>query len=142
MCTSYVYMYLYIYWSGQRFIDSQKLTVWIAVLQKAPYSGVSALITKTIDRVYKAEVLEHKCSNPYAQLTADMGHSSTLFLVFTNGMPSRLILNVIRHPMENISEFIDLHLGSNVEELPSTTDYLNKTWYSDLPEQTLFVRMD
>ena len=78
MCTSYVYMYLYIYWSGQRFIDSQKLTVWIAVLQKAPYSGVSALITKTIDRVYKAEVLEHKCSNPYAQLTADMGHSSIL----------------------------------------------------------------
>ena len=61
-------------------------------------------------------------------------------------MPGRPIVSAIGHPREKISEFIDLHLRQHVEDLPSylkdTTDYLNKTPSSGLPDHTLLVTMD
>jgi hypothetical protein len=50
------------------------------------------------------------------------------------------------YPTEKIFDFIDLHLRQHVEDLPSyskdTTDYLNKTPFSGLPDHTLLVTMD
>lgn len=61
-------------------------------------------------------------------------------------MPGRPIVSAIGHPTEKISEFIDLHLRPQVEDLPSylkdTTHYLNKTPASGLLDHTLLVTMD
>ncbi|XP_048765266.2 uncharacterized protein LOC125673022 [Ostrea edulis] len=61
-------------------------------------------------------------------------------------MPGRPIVSAIAHPTDKIFEFIDLHLRQHVEDLPSylkdTTDYLNKTPSSGLPDHTLLVTMD
>lgn len=61
-------------------------------------------------------------------------------------MPGRLIVSAIGHPTEKIYEFIDLHLCPHVEDLPSylkdTSDYLNKTPSSGLPDHTRLVTMD
>ena len=61
-------------------------------------------------------------------------------------MPGRPIVSVTGHPTEKISEVIDLHLRPHAENLPSylrdTTDYLNKTPSSALPDHTLLVTMD
>eukprot|EP00105_Crassostrea_gigas_P004177 XP_011417314.1 PREDICTED: uncharacterized protein LOC105320883 [Crassostrea gigas] len=66
--------------------------------------------------------------------------------IHKEGMPGRPIVSAIGHPTEKISEFIDLHLRPHVEDLPSylkdTTDYLNKTPSSGLPDHTLLVTMD
>jgi hypothetical protein len=65
---------------------------------------------------------------------------------FTKNMPGRPSLSPIRHPTEKISEFINLHQRQHVEDLPSylkdTTDYLNKTPSSGLPDHILLVAMD
>jgi hypothetical protein len=61
-------------------------------------------------------------------------------------MPDRPIAGAIGHPKEKISEFIDLHLRQHVEDLPpylkGTTNYLNKTPSSGLPDHTLLLSMD
>jgi hypothetical protein len=60
--------------------------------------------------------------------------------------PGRPIVSDNGHPTENISEFIDFHLRSFVENLPShikdTTDYLKKMENVTIPENTTLVTMD
>jgi hypothetical protein len=60
--------------------------------------------------------------------------------------PGRPIVSANGHPTEKISEFIDFHLRSFVENLPShikdTTDYLKKMENLTIPENTTLVTMD
>ena len=58
----------------------------------------------------------------------------------------RPIMSANGHPTENISEFIDFHLRSFVENLPShikdTTDYLKKMENLTIPENITLVTID
>ncbi|XP_071178031.1 uncharacterized protein [Mytilus edulis] len=61
--------------------------------------------------------------------------------------PSRPIVSANGYPTEEISEFVDFHLRSHVENLPShiqdTTDYLRKMEsMNPLPPETLLITLD
>ncbi|XP_071176278.1 uncharacterized protein [Mytilus edulis] len=61
--------------------------------------------------------------------------------------PGRPIVSANGHPTEQISEFVDFHLRSHVENLPShiqdTTDYLRKMEsMNPLPPETRLVTLD
>ncbi|XP_061186995.1 uncharacterized protein LOC133195147 [Saccostrea echinata] len=88
-------------------------------LDSDPTKEFSTAITKTLDEIY----------------TKNMP-----------GMTGRPIVSAIGHPTKKISEYIDLHLHPHVENLPSylkdTTDYINKTPSTGLPDHTLLVTMD
>ena len=96
--------------------------------------------------MYKAGELEPYVYEALCPIDCRPGQFYLLPKINKEGMPGRPIVSAIRHPTEKISEFIDLNLRPHVEELPSylkdTTDYLNKTPSSDLPEDTLLVTMD
>ncbi|XP_033729648.1 uncharacterized protein LOC117318802 [Pecten maximus] len=81
-----------------------------------------------------------RCDSPRA------GSFYLLPKIHKAGNPGRPIINSIGHPTEKISKFIDFHLRSHVESLPSylkdTTYYLKKTPCSNLPDDTLLVTMD
>ena len=63
------------------------------------------------------------------------------------GNPGRPIVSANGHPTEKISEFVDLHLQSHVQTLPSylqdTTDFLKKQEaLGPIPSDALLVSMD
>ncbi|XP_048729663.2 uncharacterized protein LOC125647009 [Ostrea edulis] len=66
--------------------------------------------------------------------------------IHKEGIPGRPIVSAIGYPTEKISQFLDMHLRPHVETIPSylkdTTDYMNKTPTSNLPDNTLLVTMD
>eukprot|EP00105_Crassostrea_gigas_P005310 XP_011418863.1 PREDICTED: uncharacterized protein LOC105322042 [Crassostrea gigas] len=115
-------------------------------LDSDPTEEFSALITDTLDKMYENAEIGVNVYETLRQTNCRPGQFYLLQKIHNEGMPGRPIISAIGHPMETISEFIDLHLRPHVEDLPSylqdTTDYLNKTPSSGLPDHTLFVTMD
>ncbi|XP_061188704.1 uncharacterized protein LOC133196871 [Saccostrea echinata] len=103
----------------------------------------STAITKTLHEMFENNGIG---INVYETLNPIDCRPGQFYLLHKEGMPGRPIVSAIRHPTEKISEYIDLHLRPHVENLPSylkdTTDYINKTPSTSLPDHTLLVTMD
>jgi hypothetical protein len=82
----------------------------------------------------------------FVQLNCRPGQFYLLPKIHKDGKPGRPIVSAIGHPTERISAFLHLHLRPHVENLPlylkDTTDYINKTLPSGLPDHTLLITMD
>lgn len=115
-------------------------------LDSDPTEEFSALITNTLDKMYENDEIGVNVYETLRPTNCGPGQFYLLPKIHKEGMPGRPIVSAIGHPTEKISEFIDLHLRPHVEDLPSylkdTTDYLNKTPSSGLPDHTLLVTMD
>ena len=75
------------------------------------------------------------------------GRNYLLPKIHKAGNPGRPIVSANGHPAEKISEFVDLHLQSHVQTLPSylqdTTDFLKKQEaLGPIPSDALLVSMD
>jgi hypothetical protein len=109
-------------------------------LQSDPTEEFSTKITETLQKIYdKGEVgdnvFETLCPN-----NCRPGQFNLLPKIHKKDMPGRPTVSVIGHPTEKISEFIVLHLRQHVDlqsYLKDTTDYLNKTPSSGLPDHTI-----
>ena len=85
-----------------------------------------------------------------AYLIVDQPKAGRFYLlpkIHKAGNPGRPIVSANGHPTEKISEFVDLHLQSHVQTLPSylqdTTDFLKKQEaLGPIPSDALFVSMD
>nr|XP_022316718.1 uncharacterized protein LOC111120285 [Crassostrea virginica] len=115
-------------------------------LDSDPTEEFSATITKTLDEMYKKNEIGDNVYETLNPIDCRPGQFYLLPKIHKEGMPGRPIVSAIGHPTEKISEYIDLHLRPHVEKLPSylkdTTDYINKTPSTDLPDHTLLVTMD
>eukprot|EP00105_Crassostrea_gigas_P014468 XP_011431136.1 PREDICTED: uncharacterized protein LOC105330902 [Crassostrea gigas] len=111
-----------------------------------PTEEFSALITDTLDERYENDEIGVIVYETLRQTNCDPGQCFLLPKIQKEGMPGRPIVSAIGNPTEKISEFIDSHLRPHVEDSPSyikdTTDYLNKTPSSVLPDHSLLVTMD
>ena len=85
-----------------------------------------------------------------AYLIVDQPKAGRFYLlpkIHKAGNPGRPIVSANGHPTEKISEFVDLHLQSHVQTLPSylqdTTDFLKKQEaLGPIPSDALLVSMD
>ncbi|XP_056017307.1 uncharacterized protein LOC125656461 [Ostrea edulis] len=115
-------------------------------LQSDPTEEFSTKITETLQQMYNKGEIGDNVLGALCPYNCRPGLFYLLPKIHKKDMPGRPIVSAIGHPTEKISEFIDLHLRQHVEDLPSylkdTTDYLNKTPSSGLPDHTLLVTMD
>ena len=115
-------------------------------LDTDPTDDFSNTITKTLDTMFENNEIGYNIYSTLLPINCKPGQFYVLPKIHKPGMPGRPIVSAIGHPTEKISEFIDLHLRPHVENLPSylkdTTDYLNKTPSSNLPDNTILVTMD
>ncbi|XP_055997948.1 uncharacterized protein LOC130047308 [Ostrea edulis] len=115
-------------------------------LESDPTKKFSATITTTLKDMYKNEEIGVNVFETLRPMDCRPEQLYLLPKIHKEGMPGRPIVSAIGHPTEKISEFLDLHLRPHVEKLQSslkdTTDYINKTPSSNLPDNTLLVTMD
>ncbi|XP_062610216.1 uncharacterized protein LOC134271997 [Saccostrea cucullata] len=115
-------------------------------LDSDPTKEFSTAITKTLDDMFEKNEIGINVYETLNPIDSRPGQFYLLPKIHKEGMPGRPIVSAIGHPMEKISEFIDLHLRPHVENLPSylkdTTNYINKTPSTCLPDHTLLVTMD
>ncbi|XP_033752172.1 uncharacterized protein LOC117335980 [Pecten maximus] len=115
-------------------------------LDRDPTQEHAKLINEAIDRILNKGDIDADTASFLRPVNALSGKFYLLPKIHKPGNPGRPIINSIGHPTEKISKFVDFHLRPIVENLPSyikdTTDYLNKTPSSNLPEGILLVTMD
>ncbi|XP_062596387.1 uncharacterized protein LOC134257802 [Saccostrea cucullata] len=115
-------------------------------LDSDPTKEFSTTITKTLDDMFEKNEIGINVYETLNPIDCRTGQFYLLPKIQKEGMPGPPIVSAIGHPTEKISEFIDLHLRPHVESLPSylkdTTDYINKTPSTGLPDHTLLVTMD
>ena len=130
----------------QKASDQLSNSSFYTKLDRDPTTKFTGRIKDTLQEMLDSRDLDPEA---FSYLQPDDPRPGQFYLlpkIHKDGIPGRPIVSAIGHHTEKISEFLDYHLRHHVEKLPSflkdTTDYLNKTPSSNLPDGTLLVTMD
>ncbi|XP_071124035.1 uncharacterized protein [Mytilus edulis] len=112
-----------------------------------PTSEFSSKIITALQTMYNDGHIDEDTIGYLKPENAKPGRLYLLPKIHKVNNPGRPIVSANGHPTEKISEFVDFHLRSHVENLPShiqdTTDYLRKMEsMNPLPPETLLVTLD
>ena len=116
-------------------------------LDHYPTPGFAKQVTEAVREMHDQGLISEK---NMAYLIVDQPKASRFNLlpkIHKAGNPGRPIVSANGHTTEKISEFVDLHLQSHVQTLPSylqdTTDFLKKQEaLGPIPSHALLVSMD
>ena len=116
-------------------------------LDHDPTPEFAKQVSDTVSEMHDQGLISEK---NMAYLIVDQPKAGRFYLlpkIHKAGNPGRPIVSAIGHPTEKISEFVDLHLQSHVQTLPSylqdTTDFLKKQEaLGPIPSDALLVSMD
>ena len=116
-------------------------------LDHDPTPEFAKQVSDTVSEMHDQGLISEK---NMAYLIVDQPKAGRFYLlpkIHKAGNPGRPIVSANGHPTEKISEFVDLHLQSHVQTLPSylqdTTDFLKKQEsLGPIPSDALLVSMD